>query len=43
MTAIDQVGSMLELRDIFGSKFTGREWVGVSHFQQWAKPDKTER
>lgn len=30
---------MLELRDIFGSKFIGREWV-VLDFQQWVKRDR---
>ena len=40
--AVDQAASMLEFRDIIGNSCRGRIGIEVSHFQQWAKTNKTD-
>ena len=42
-TSVDQAESMLQLRDIIGNTNTGREGVGMSHFQQLLKASAAER
>ena len=41
-TSVDQAESMLQLRDIIGNTNTGREGVGMSHFQQLLKASAAE-
>ena len=42
-TAVDKVESMPGLQEIIGTTCRSKEGIGVSHFQQWAKADKTEK
>ena len=42
-TSVDQAESMLYLRDIIGNTNTGRQGVGMPHFQQWSKASAAER
>ena len=42
-TSVDQAERMLHLRDIIGNTNTGRQGVGMSHFQQWSNASAAER
>ena len=42
-TSVDQAESMLHLRDIIENTNTGRQGVGMSHYQQWSKASASER
>ena len=42
-TSVDQAERMLHLQDIIENTNTGRQGVGMSHFQQWSNASAAER
>ncbi|CAC5360655.1 unnamed protein product [Mytilus coruscus] len=42
-TAVDQAESILQHKDIVGNTCTGRQGLGVVHFQQWSKATPNEK
>ncbi|CAC5418540.1 unnamed protein product [Mytilus coruscus] len=42
-TAVDQAESILHHKDIVGNTCTGRQGLGMTHFQQWSKATQKEK
>ncbi|XP_063419448.1 uncharacterized protein LOC134702450 [Mytilus trossulus] len=42
-TAVDQAESILHHKDIVGNTCTGRQGLGMTHFQQWSKATPKEK
>ncbi|CAC5402880.1 unnamed protein product [Mytilus coruscus] len=42
-TAVDQTESILHHKDIVGNTYTGRQSLGMTHFQQWSKATPKEK